>query len=145
MSSISNAFVKSQFITILAGLVVYLVVILLTKDPNFAVKLRVPAALGALGLLAVNLLVAPEVNGTRNWIYFGSFSIQPSEFVKVAFIFVGAVTLEKLLSISSLTKYIFFSLACIGMLFVMKVFFQGMSRITPSCFLEHIPAGNINM
>lgn len=122
-ASISNAFVKSQFITILAGLVVYLVVILLTKDPNFAVKLRVPAALGALGLLAVNLLIAPEVNGTRNWIFItDSISIQPSEFVKVAFIFVGAVTLEKLLSISSLTKYIFFSLACIGMLFVMKDF-----------------------
>lgn len=121
-ASISNSFAKSQFITIIAGLAVYLAVILLTKDPNFANKLRVPAALGSLGLLAINLLIAPEVNGTRNWIYFGSFSIQPSEFVKVAFIFVGAVSLEKLLSITSLSKYIVFSLACIGMLFVMKDF-----------------------
>ncbi len=121
-ASISEDYAKSQFITIMAGLVVYLFVIILTKDPNFASKLRVPAALGALGLLAVNLVLAPEVNGTRNWIYFGNFSLQPSEFVKVAFIFVGAVTLEKLLSITSLSKYIVFSLACIGMLFVMKDF-----------------------
>ncbi len=122
-ASISNSFLLSQFVTVIAGLVVYLTVILLTKDPNFASKLRVPAALGALGLLAVNLVLAPEVNGTRNWIYFGdSFSIQPSEFVKVAFIFVGAASLEKLLSITSLSKYIVFSLACIGMLFVMKDF-----------------------
>lgn len=122
-ASISNSFLLSQFVTVIAGLVVYLTIILLTKDPNFASKLRVPAALGALGLLAVNLVLAPEVNGTKNWIYFGdSFSIQPSEFVKVAFIFVGAVSLEKLLSITSLSKYIVFSLACIGMLFVMKDF-----------------------
>lgn len=122
-SSISNNFAKNQFITIIAGLIVYLAVILLTKDPNFASKLRVPAALGSLALLAVNLIIAPEVNGTKNWIEIGnSFSIQPSEFVKVAFVLVGAVSLEKLLSITSLSKYILFSLACIGMLFIMKDF-----------------------
>ena len=49
-------------------------------------------------------------------------SIQPSELVKVAFVFVGAATLEKLQSTRSLTRYIVFSVACIGCLFLMYDF-----------------------
>lgn len=44
-------------------------------------------------------------------------SIQPSEFVKVAFVFVGAATLDKLQTTRSLTKYIIFCVVCVALLF----------------------------
>lgn len=78
-----------------------------------------PMACAALLLLAVNLVLAKATNGALNWLDLGFVSIQPSEFVKLAFIFVGAATLDKLQSTRSLTKYILFSFACVGFLFLM--------------------------
>ena len=42
--------------------------------------------------------------------------------MKIAFVFVGAATLEHLQSTRSLTKYILFAVGCIGLLFLMKDF-----------------------
>ena len=84
--------------------------------------LRMPLAFAAVGLLALNLLMAKTTNGALNWITVGSFSFQPSELVKVAFIFVGAATLEKLQATRSLTKYLIFSVGCVGALFLMRDF-----------------------
>ncbi len=121
-ASFNDAYAYKQLFAIILGLVVYLFVILLTKDVNIACKLRTPAAIGSVLILAANLVLAQSINGTLNWIDLGFFSIQPSELVKVAFIFVGAVSLEKLLSSTSLTKYLIYCIGCVGALFLMKDF-----------------------
>lgn len=121
-ASFSESYAIKQIIAIGLGLAIYLIILLLIKDVHFASLLRYPAAVGSVALLAVNLLLAQNINGTLNWIDLGFFSIQPSELVKIAFIWVGAVSLEKLLSNASLTKYIIFSLGCVGALFLMKDF-----------------------
>lgn len=121
-ASISESYALKQLIAIGLGLAVYLVMLLLIKDVNVANFLRYPAAAGSVIVLAANLVLAETTNGTLNWIDLGFFSIQPSEIVKIAFIWVGAASLDKLLSAKSLTKYIIFSLCCIGALFLMKDF-----------------------
>lgn len=121
-ASFNDAYAYKQLFAIILGLVTYLTVILLTKDVNIASKLRTPAAIGSVLILAANLVLAQSINGTLNWIDLGFFSIQPSELVKVTFIFVGAVSLEKLLSSTSLTKYLIFCIGCVGALFLMKDF-----------------------
>ena len=48
-------------------------------------------------LLLVNLLFGTVRSGAQNWIVIGdSFSIQPSELVKIVFVYVGAATLDEL-------------------------------------------------
>ncbi len=121
-ASFSEEYALKQIIAIGLGLAVYLIMLLLIKDVHVAGILRYPAAIGSVGVLALNLVLAQNINGTLNWIDLGFFSIQPSELVKIAFILVGAVSLEKLLSTASLTKYIIFSLGCVGALFLMKDF-----------------------
>ncbi|MBR6785066.1 MAG: FtsW/RodA/SpoVE family cell cycle protein [Clostridia bacterium] len=121
-ASFSDAYAYKQLFAIILGLITYLGVILLTKDVNLASKLRTPAAIGSVLILAANLALAQTINGTLNWIDLGFFSIQPSELVKVTFIFVGAVSLEKLLSQTSLTKYLIFCVGCVGALFLMRDF-----------------------
>lgn len=79
-------------------------------------KLRLPVALAALALLGVNLLFGREINGARNWLVLGGFSIQPSEFVKLAFVYVGAATLDKLYRRGNLFLFIAFSALCVGAL-----------------------------
>ena len=64
-------------------------------DLKRVMKARLWIAIAAIVLFAVNLVIGTEANGSKNWINLGPISIQPSEFIKIAFIFVGASTLDK--------------------------------------------------
>lgn len=100
-----------QLIAVLIGIGGFVVLQWLLRSIDRAMLLRVPVAALSLALLAFTLVFAGLTNGAKNWLYIGGLSIQPSELVKVAFIFVGAATLEKLQSNKSLTKYIIFASA----------------------------------
>ena len=75
--------------------------------------MRIPVAGAALLLLAVNVVASDAVLGARNWLEFGGFSFQPSEFVKVAYIYVGASTLDLLYRRRNLFSFIAFSAVCV--------------------------------
>lgn len=111
-----------QLIAVLIGIAGFVILQWLMRDLKTCISLRIPVAVVALGLMAFTLVFAGFTNGARNWIYIGGMSIQPSELVKVAFVFVGAASLEKLQSNKSLTKFILFSFACVGALFLMHDF-----------------------
>lgn len=142
-ASFNESYAIKQLIAIALGVAVYLVMLLLIKDVHFAGILRYPAAVGAVAVLAANLVLAETVNGTLNWIDLGFFSIQPSELVKIAFVLVGAVSLDKLLSVTSLTKYIIFSLGCVGALFLMKDFGTALIFFFTFVLIAFMRSGNI--
>ena len=121
-ASISDDLAVKQLAAVAAGLAAFSLLMLILREPDKAMFFRTPVAFAAVGLLAVNLVLAKVVNGALNWIDVGGFSVQPSEFVKIAFIFVGAVTLDKLQSTKSLSKYLIFAVVCIGALFLMRDF-----------------------
>lgn len=114
----------TQLIAILLGIGVFIVLLWILSDIDRVVKLRMPVAILSIAALVFTLLFAKNINGARNWIIIGDglLSIQTSEIVKVAFIFVGAATLETLQSTKLLTKYIIFAVTCVGLLFIMKDF-----------------------
>lgn len=114
--------VMKQFIAVLVGLGGFVVLQWVLRDVKFCNSIRIPVAVLALGLLAFTLIFAKVTNGAKNWIYISGISIQPSELVKVAFIFVGAASLEKLQSNRSLTKFVVFAFGCVGALFLMYDF-----------------------
>lgn len=122
IASVNPKLVLNQFIAILIGMVIYIVMMFMLGNLEFCMKLRVPAAVCAVGLLAVNLLIAKTTHGARNWIDLGFITIQPSELVKVVFIFVGASTLEKIQTSKNMWAYLFFACTCVGSLFLMKDF-----------------------
>ena len=111
-----------QFIAVVIGIVGFVVLQWFMRELKPCIALRVPVAVLAVGLMAFAVVFAKYTNGARNWIYIGGVSVQPSELVKVAFIFAGAVTLEKLQSIRHLTMYIVFAAICVGELFLMYDF-----------------------
>lgn len=73
----------------------------------------------SLGLLALLLVVGRESGGAMNWIVLGSFSFQPSEFVKVALVLVLAACFKKLRSWKDLLAPGLFCALCV-MLLVME-------------------------
>ncbi len=114
--------VLKQFLAVVLGLVGYCVLLIILRFVSTVKVIRYILAAGAIGILAVTLVIAEPTNGALSWLTIGGFSIQPSEFVKIAFIFVGAATLEKLQSIRHLTMYIIFAAICVGELFLMYDF-----------------------
>ena len=109
-----------QYIMLLAGLVGFIFMVFLLGHTDFCMKIRIFVAAGALLLLLVNLIVAKTYMGARNWIEIGGFTFQPSEFVKIAFIFVGAATLEKIQTSKNIIAFIAFSMAVVGSLILIK-------------------------
>ena len=109
-----------QYIMLLAGLRGFIFMVLLMGHTDFCMKIRIFVAVGALLLLAVNLLIAKTHMGARNWIEIGGFTVQPSEFVKIAFIFVGSATLEKIQTSKNIIAFIAFSMAVVGSLIIIK-------------------------
>ncbi len=111
-----------QLVCLALGMFSFYFIIWFINNPDNVSKWRVLITFLAIGLFAFNLLFAKEVNGSRNWVNMFGFSFQPSELIKIAFVFVGASTLDELQTTKNLTWFILFSSVCIGFLFVMKDF-----------------------
>ncbi|MBQ8182930.1 MAG: FtsW/RodA/SpoVE family cell cycle protein [Clostridia bacterium] len=111
--------VLKQFLAIVIGVVGFSVMIVIMRNIDTLKSIRWVLAGASVLILGATLIIAETTNGAKNWISLGGISLQPSELVKIAFIFVGAVTLEKLQSIKNLTMYIIFSAICVGELFLM--------------------------
>jgi cell division protein FtsW len=122
---ISGTDVKSTYTQLGAlagGIVLFCVMIQFLSDLDRVMRWRLAIAGFAILLFIANLLLARTHNGARNWIKFGPLSVQPSEFIKIAFIFVGASTLDHLQTARNLTGFIGFSAVCMGALFLMRDF-----------------------
>ena len=122
VGSIYPEAVLKQFLAVVIGVVAFFVMGVVLRHIDTMKSIRWVLASASILILGATLLIAETTNGAKNWISLGGISIQPSELVKVAFIFVGAVTLEKLQSIKNLSMYIVFSAVCVGELFLMYDF-----------------------
>lgn len=111
-----------QLICLVGGILIYLIIGWSLRDLSRAKRFRYLAAVGGLLLLAVNLVFGTEMYGAKNWIYIGSFSFQPSELVKLCFIYVGASTMDRIVTKRNLILFIIYSAAVCGCLALMNDF-----------------------
>ena len=111
-----------QFLSILLGLGLFLVLGLFLRDLNRVKKIRWLMAAGAIGLLGVTLVLGQSKYGAVNWISIGGLSFQPSEIAKICYIFAGSATLERLFRKRNLTLFIVLTGVCIGLLGLMSDF-----------------------
>ena len=132
-----------QYFMVLAGLIMFIFMVFLLGHVDLCMKLRLPAAAGAILLLLVNLVIARATNGARNWITIGGVTFQPSELVKIAFIFVGAATLEKIQTSKNIFAFIGFSLACVGSLIVIKDFGTALIFFITFLIIAFMTSGDI--
>ena len=115
-----DLFTTTMFI--FAGLVLFVIICFILRDLQRAKLLRWPIIIGGIAFLAMGFLLAEELHGAQRWITIGGFTIQPSEFVKIAFIFAGAATLERLFARKNLYTFIAYSGLCVGILALMNDF-----------------------
>lgn len=110
------------FITMLLGLAGFMLLCGILRNLERAQQLRWLMAAGAIGLLAITLVIGTGDYGAKNWIKFGGFSFQPSEIAKICYIFAGAATLDRLFKKRNLTLFIVLTALCGGCLALMNDF-----------------------
>ena len=66
------------------GAAIFIAVLMINTDSKFFVTFAFPIYLLLVFILLVVLIVGSEVKGAKSWIQLGNFSIQPSEFMKMA-------------------------------------------------------------
>lgn len=122
VASSDRAGLPMQFLALVAGVVLFIFLGWFLRDLKRAQLLRWPAAMAAVGLLAFTYLFGDVVYGAKNWIFIGGISIQPSELAKVAFIYAGAATLDRLFANRNLIMYLMLTALCAGLLALMSDF-----------------------
>lgn len=102
-----------QLLLTAAGVVLFLIDGWWLRNLRRTSLARIPVAVFALALLGLNVVTSDAVFGARNWLEFGGYSFQPSEFVKALYIYVGASTLDRLYRTRNLYTFIGFSAVCV--------------------------------
>lgn len=131
-----------QLALLLAGMVFYIILGFWLRDIRRAKIMRWPVAFLALGFLAINLVAGETSYGATNWLSFGGFTLQPSEFVKVAYIYTGTATLDRLFRGRNLFLFIAFSAICVGALALMGDFGTALIFFTTFLVISFLRSGN---
>ncbi len=122
-----------QAVLVFASVFLFLLLGWWLRNLKRTASARIPFALLALGLLGLNMFAGISVFGAKNWLTIAGYSFQPSEFVKVFYVYVGASTLDRLYMKRNLYVFVGFSAVCVLALALMGDF--GSALVFFICFL----------
>jgi cell division protein FtsW (lipid II flippase) len=111
-----------QIVFVTLGILLFFILGWFLRDLDRSKKIRRPVALLGPVLLAVTLIFGTRAFGAIRWIHIAGISVQPSELVKIALIFAGAATLERLFARRNLIAFIGLMGACMALLALMTDF-----------------------
>lgn len=111
-----------QFFAVAIGVAVLLAMCMVLRNLESSKGLRWLLLGGAAVLLIANLALGTFGYGAKNWLAIGPVSFQPSELVKVAFIWIGAASLDELFEKKNLWIFMGFAAFCFGCLGLMGDF-----------------------
>jgi len=81
-------FVRRHLVFLLPAIAVLIATSFLT--PRLARRVSLAVLVAAIGMMLATLFVGEEINGARRWINVAGLSLQPSEFMKPAFVVIVA-------------------------------------------------------
>lgn len=95
----ANFFMKRQYLFSVLGFILMLFISMYFNiNALKSISVQKFMVIGTIALLLLTLLIGKEVNGSRNWINLGLFSVQSSEFLKLVAIFYLAFIIDKRLT-----------------------------------------------
>ena len=129
-------------VSIVMGIALFMVIGFCMRELDTAKKLRYLAAAMGPVLLTATLVVGTEIYGSKSWIFIGSFSIQPSELVKISFVFAGASTLDRLMTKRNLFLFILYSGICCVLLALCNDFGTAMVYFVAFLVIAYLRSGD---
>ncbi len=114
---------KSQVLAIIMGIALCLIISAIDYKDFKVFSLFI--YFGAMGLMVMVLFFGIEQSGNKNWINIAGFSLQPSEFAKIAYIILASVFLERIKDSQEknkwdIIKFIVYSCIAIGFVLLQK-------------------------
>lgn len=109
-----------ELIAIFLGMALFIGMCWYLRDLRRALGIRRLLVVLSAVLLVINIVFGSAEFGAVNWVKIAGYALQPSELVKIAFIFIGSATLDELYEKKNLTLFIGFSVFCLGALAVMN-------------------------
>lgn len=109
-----------QLFMIVIGTFAMLICMLLMRKPNIFRRLNWLLVIISLGLLVLLTAVGQEQGGAKNWMSIAGQSFQPSEFVKVAMVFVLAHWLANAIEVRKIWPMFIFVFIVTGLLVVQR-------------------------
>ncbi len=142
IASVDPNELSKAVISMVMGIVLFMVIGFCMRELDVAKKLRyIAAALGPI-LLIATLLFGTELYGAKGWIFIGSFSIQPSELAKISFVFAGASTLDRLMTKRNLILFIAYSGVCCVLLALCNDFGSAMIFFIAFLVIAYLRSGD---
>lgn len=132
-----------QVVCLGIGIIGFFILGWILRDMKRIKALRWPAAGAALALLAWVLLFGESIYGARNWVEIFDYSLQPSELVKILFIFAGAATLDRLFARRNLYSFILLSAAIVGSLALMSDFGTALIFFATYLVIAYLRSGDL--
>lgn len=133
-----------QFIAICIGVFLLIVLCYFQRDLERTKTIRLTLIVLSIGLLLFNLIFGTAKFGATNWVSIGGMSLQPSELVKVAFILIGAGTLEELFRKNNLYQYMAFSAFCLLCLAIMRDFGTALIFFSTYLVVSYLRSGDFS-
>ncbi len=134
---------SKQVLAMLLGIVVFLVLGWSLRDLERAKKIRYLATAAGIGFLVITLLFGEEYYGARNWLQLGSVSVQPSEFSKVCFVYVGASAMDRIMNKRNLILFIGYSAVLCGCLALMNDFGTALIFFCAFLVVAYLRSGSV--
>ncbi len=142
MASVSPDELTKTVLSMVLGIILFMFIGFCMRELETAKKLRyLAAALGPI-LLAATLVFGTEKYGSKSWIYFGSMSLQPSELVKISFVFAGTSTLDRLMTKRNLFLFILYSGICCVLLALANDFGTAMVYFVAFLVIAYLRSGD---
>lgn len=114
--------VFKQFVAVVIGVGLFIFMCAFLRNLNRTQAIQKLMYIAAAALLIFNLIFATTKFGASNWVQIGGLSFQPSEIVKLAFIWVGAASLDELFEKKNSLIFMIFSGFCFCCLALMGDF-----------------------
>lgn len=133
----------TQALSAVIGMLLFMLLVWFMGDLKRVSNWRLLFGIGAIGLFLLNMAIGTTINGAKNWIYIGSLSVQPSELIKIAFVFVGASTLDRLQTKKNITVFLGFATICLGFLFIMRDFGTALIFFAAILIIAFMRSGSI--
>ncbi len=132
-----------ELAAIIMGIGIFLAVGWSLRDLERAKKMRYLAAVAGIGLLVVTLLFGKEYHGAKNWLSIFGMSVQPSELSKVCFVFVGASTMNRMVTKRNLILFIIYSVVLCGCLALMNDFGTALIFFVAFLVIAYLRSGSV--
>ena len=132
-----------QLVAMVLGIVVFLAVGWSLRDLERAKVIRYIAAVAGVAFLLITLIFGEEINGAKNWLIIGGYSIQPSELSKVCFVYVGASAMDRLMNKRNLILFIAYSVLVCCCLALMRDFGTALIFFCAFLVIAYLRSGSV--